>query len=132
MIIDGMDQAKLLLPQLNKKSKAYSEAWRLRTHLTGVLDHGSDPLCISDLFQWCHDSNLTMNVILIALARRTFIPDTLYLQMDNCFRENKNQFVLSFLGILVACGIFKKVRSFNKSSFKGIKNKRSDNLDNSR
>ena len=68
MIIDGMDQAKLLLPQLNNKSKAFSEAWKLRTHLTGVLDHGLDPLCISDLFQWAHDSNLTMNVILIALA----------------------------------------------------------------
>ena len=109
MIIDGMDQAKLLLPQLNNKSKAFSEAWKLRTHLTGVLDHGLHPLCISDLFQWAHDSNLTMNVILIALARRSFIPDILFLQMDNCFRENKNQFVLSFLAILVAQGILKEV-----------------------
>ena len=109
MIIDGMDQAKLLVPNLRRWAKAYSSAWRLRTHLTGVINHGREVVGLFDLFQWPHDSNLTMNVLLRVLVRCDFIPDVLYLQMDNCFRENKNQFVFVFLGVLVKLGIFRKV-----------------------
>ena len=110
LILDGMDQAKLLLPQLCNLSKAFSDAWKIRTHLTGVLDHGYSPFCVVDLFQWPHDTNLTLNVLLLVLARRTSIPDVLYIQMDNCYRENKNQFVISFLAVLIKCGVFNKVR----------------------
>ena len=109
MIIDGMDQAKLLVPNLRRWAKAYSSAWRLRTHLTGVINHGREVVGLFDLFQWPHDSNLTMNVLLRVLVRCDFIPDVLYLQMDNCFRENKNQFVFVFLGVLVKLDIFRKV-----------------------
>lgn len=38
-----------------------------------------------------------------------FLPPNLYLQMDNCFHENKNECVISFLCILVEMGIFEKV-----------------------
>ena len=37
------------------------------------------------------------------------LPNTLYLQMDNCWRENKNQFVLNFVALLVKLDIFVKV-----------------------
>ena len=40
------------------------------------------------------------------------LPPTLYLQMDNCWRENKNRYVLCFLALLVELGIFKKVNNF--------------------
>ena len=59
--------------------------------------------------QWPHDSNLTINVLMKALLRMDSITDRLYLQMDNCWRENKNQCVLVFLGVLVRLDIFKKV-----------------------
>lgn len=109
LIVDGMDQAKLLLPHMSNNSKAYSGAYKLRTHLTGVLDHGYNPLFVTDLFQWPHDSNLTMNVLWHAISRRDKIPEVLCLQMDNCFRENKNQYVFVFLALFVKAGIFKKV-----------------------
>ena len=109
MIIDGMAQAKLLVPNLRHWAKSYSSAWRLRTHLTGVINHGREVFGLFDLFQWPHDSKLTMNVLLRVLVRCDYIPDVLYLQMDNCFRENKNQFVFVFLGVLVKLGIFCKV-----------------------
>ena len=109
LIIDGMDQAKLMLPKMNRLSKAYSDAYKLKTHLTGVLDHGNNPYCVVDLFQWPHDSNLTMNVLLHVFNRRDVLPDILYLQMDNCYRENKNQFLISFLALLVQMDVFKKV-----------------------
>ncbi|XP_062581892.1 uncharacterized protein LOC134243670 [Saccostrea cucullata] len=38
------------------------------------------------------------------------LPDVLYLQMDNCARENKNRYLLAFMCYLVECGIFRKVK----------------------
>ena len=35
--IDGMDQNKLLIPSLLHQAKSYASAWRLKTHLTGIL-----------------------------------------------------------------------------------------------
>lgn len=104
-----MDQMKLMIPQFVNQMKAYSSAWRLKTHLTGVLNHGREASGFFDINQWPHDSNLTINVLLRVLLRMESIPDRLYLQMDNCWRENKNQFVLTFLGVLVQLDIFKKV-----------------------
>ena len=118
VIIDGMDQAKLMLPRINNMSKAFADAFKLKTHLTGVLDHGYNPFCVVDLFQWNHNSNLTINILLMVLARRRHIPDTLYLQMDNCARENKNQYIFSFLALLVMQGVFKKVFNFFSGIYK--------------
>ncbi|XP_052692810.1 uncharacterized protein LOC128171098 [Crassostrea angulata] len=38
------------------------------------------------------------------------IPDTLYLQMDNCPGQNKNRYILGFLCWLVEIGVFKKIK----------------------
>jgi hypothetical protein len=38
------------------------------------------------------------------------IPKKLFLQMDNCWRENKNRFVLAFCDRLVALGVFESVQ----------------------
>lgn len=47
LIIDGMDQNKLLLPALLNQAKSYASAWRLKTHLTGQLFYFCDFLtCI--------------------------------------------------------------------------------------
>ena len=100
---------KLTIPQLLNVMKAYSSAWRLKTHLTGLLNHGREAVGYFDLHQWPHDSNLTINILMRALLRMDSIPDRLFLQMDNCWRENKNQYVITFLGVLVYLDIFKKV-----------------------
>ena len=110
IILDGMDQMKLTLPQLLNVMKAFSSAWRLKTHLTGVLNHGRETIGYFDLHQWPHDSNLTINILLRALTRMDKIPDRLFLQMDNCWRENKNQYVIVFLAVLVYMDIITKVR----------------------
>ena len=61
-----------------------------------------------------HGSNLTIECL-----QRTFkaiekknngkLPPHLFLQMDNCFRENKNVYVLGYLSWLVERGVFEKV-----------------------
>lgn len=43
------------------------------------------------------------------VRRMDYIPGKLNLQMDNCWRENKNQFVIVFLALLVKRKVFRKV-----------------------
>ena len=117
IIIDGMDQSKTNLPNTKIIAKSTSALWRLRTHITGVLAHTKAPsgklaFAYIDLLQWPHDSNLTISLLLNALfdfQKNYVLPATLYLQMDNTARENKNKFVLGFCASLVELRVFEKV-----------------------
>ena len=51
-----------------------------------------------------------LNVLLRVVSKREALPDVLYLQLDNTARENKNQYVMAFLALLVAMNVFKEVR----------------------
>ena len=81
-----------------------------RTHVTGAINHGYGAYAYVDLFGWPHDANLVINVLINVLSKREVLPDVLYLQLDNTARENKNQYVLGFLALLVEVAIFKEVR----------------------
>ena len=67
-----------------------------------------------DNCQWPHDPNLTAFVLLAMLVRwceKYQLPPVLYLiQLDNCVKENKNQYILWLLALLVELEIFKKVK----------------------
>ena len=114
-----MDQAKTNLPNTKIIAKSTSALWRLRTHVTGVLVHTKAPcgklaFAFVDLLQWPHDSNLTITLLLnaiFAFQKEYTLPSTLYLQMDNTSRENKNKYVLGFCAALVE---LQKVNSFNE------------------
>lgn len=115
IILDGMDQDKTDLPHLDMKNKSLANMWVLRTHVTGALVHGRRNYAFVDVNLFPHDSNLTINVLLHILlkeAKERPLPPTLYLQLDNCWRENKNRYVFGFLAMLVKLGIFKEVLSF--------------------
>ncbi|CAG2249918.1 unnamed protein product [Mytilus edulis] len=67
-----------------------------------------------DINEYSHDSNLIMNTVLKELHESSvlmgsFLPEILYMQADNCFRENKNRFMLAFCELLVRKNIFKEV-----------------------
>ena len=113
-----MDQSKTDVPNVRRISKSTANLQRLRTHLTGAIVHsGLNPTGKSyfgffDIFQWKHDSNLTMNIILKVLEifnDRFGLPPILNLQLDNCWRENKNKHVFTLLSLLVEFSIFEKV-----------------------
>ena len=57
-------------------------------------------------------SNLTVNILLQILTQQKSLPSTLldYLQLDNCGRENKNQFFFGIVALLVYHRVFKEVR----------------------
>ena len=115
IIIDGMDQSATHLPHLKKISKSSVNLWHLRTHFTGAIVHGKGSSGYLDFLQYPHDPNLTINVLLRILVDRfkemspTGLPERLYVQMDNCARENKNQMVFGFMGLLVEQDIFTEV-----------------------
>ena len=70
-----------------------------------------------DYLQWPHDSNLTATLLIKALVKfmeDRSLPDTLYIQMDNTSRENKNKYVLGFCAALVQLQIFKKVCHYKR------------------
>ena len=118
VILDGMDQSKTDVPNLRRICKSTANLQKLRTHLVGVIMHSG--LCPMgklfigsfDLFQWKHDSNLTMNILLVILQLfngRYGLPPVLNLQLDNCWRENKNKYVFTLLSLLVEWAVFDKV-----------------------
>ncbi|XP_015749773.1 PREDICTED: uncharacterized protein LOC107329609 [Acropora digitifera] len=63
--------------------------------------------------RWPHDSNLTLSVLLhifLELSKEGSLPPYLFLQMDNCYRECKNKYILGFCALLVEKSIFKEVQ----------------------
>ncbi|XP_006815072.2 uncharacterized protein LOC102804474 [Saccoglossus kowalevskii] len=115
IIIDGMDQNKTDLPHLMTEDKATSNLLKLRTHITGSIVHtgvtsGKIPFAHIDVNQIPHDSNLTMNILLDVLSEvKTHLAKVLYLQLDNCFRENKNRFLLSLMELMVEINVFEEI-----------------------
>ena len=82
----------------------------LKTHITGCLVHGSQLYLYTDLLQWPHDPNLTITCLVNAITSNTnVLPPKLYVQCDNCGRENKNKYVIGFLGYLCLSGYVKEV-----------------------
>ncbi|XP_074629578.1 uncharacterized protein LOC141887204 [Acropora palmata] len=106
----GMDQKTTCIPRVRRKTKATCNLATVGTHLVGAIfhsgqsPHGKDVSGSFDYYQWSHDRNLTGSVLLTMLARwceKYKLPPVLYLQLDNCVKENKNQFILWLLGYLV-------------------------------
>lgn len=80
----------------------------LKTHLTGVLIHGKPTHIFVDSNQFPHDSNLTINCLFRALWNHgSRLGKKIYVQLDNCGRENKNRFLFATLALLIH---FKKTK----------------------
>ena len=59
------------------------------------------------------DPNLTIECLQRTIAsveeNEGYLPPILYVQLDNCFRENKNAYVVAYLTWLVERKVFKKI-----------------------
>ena len=76
----------------------------------GVLAHtqcdrGKESYAYIDLY----DVNITLTILLKVLCNQKSSADVLYLQIDNCCKENKNQFLFAFCSLLVETKVFRKV-----------------------
>jgi hypothetical protein len=85
--------------------------------LGGLIDHATGKhLFRHPQFSWPKDSNLIITTLFnhlctrpAAYPPRTPHPDTLFIQADNCYAENKNSYVFAFLSLLTALDIFKDI-----------------------
>jgi hypothetical protein len=113
LILDGADQGSYGLPYFPEITKTTSSAFKQRYHLIGVLAHGIGAWVYTMSDKWRADSNLTIEVLQRVLTsieeKRGKLPRKLYLQMDNCVRENKNRYVLGYLSWLVLRGVFDEI-----------------------
>ncbi|XP_053403787.1 uncharacterized protein LOC123534087 [Mercenaria mercenaria] len=115
LIVDGMDQSKTNLPHFTGRLlKGVDPNSFLKTHVQGILNHGCSTFkCYVDINEYSHDSNLVMNTLLRAIhdsqSKLGTLPEVLFLQADNCGRENKNKYVMSFCELLVRLHVFSEI-----------------------
>ncbi|KAL3689390.1 hypothetical protein R1sor_015699 [Riccia sorocarpa] len=111
--IDGMDQKKTTLPHFSKQPKSVDGAALVGVHLVGaMIFHGRLRtrafLTYNNLKS---DSNLTITVLQkILLEWEGILPPTLYLQLDNTVRENKNNILFAYLAMLLEKNVFTKIK----------------------
>lgn len=109
--LDGTDQLPKGLPQFAEETTDdVNLVDRLKLKFTVAKIHGIDTCLYDHMENVSGDPNLTVEVLQRSLKKAEQVlgklPSTLYLQMDNCFRENKNSFVVNWLGTLVERGLF--------------------------
>ena len=95
-------------------SKSDGKSKRLKLHTEIAIVHGGRPLVFLAWEDVASDPNLTCEVLYRTLLResklRGGLPPVLYLQLDNCIRENKNTVFIGYLCWLLERGIFKEIR----------------------
>ena len=111
---------KTSLPHLTRTNKSAFNMWVMRTHVTGALAHGRHSYTFVDLHLWPHDANLTCTILLEILQHQKqqsgTLPQMFYLQLNNCFRENKNQLFFGFAALLVHYRVFKEVHNYTHTN----------------
>lgn len=115
MSVDNMDNGKTSIPRLHRYNKDTDGKERLGTHLTGILLHGRpNPIYAYTWYERFPAGSDSVVTILARALNETVkdkpLPPTLYLHLDNCWRENKNRYVVSFLHLLVDKGVFDKIK----------------------
>ena len=119
---DGADQQLYGLPYFRIPDKTSQSIYKMSQYIISCESFTRGIPC--HLFHhipiFPRDSNLSIEVLHRTLTKafklrkekNKKLPRVLYIQLDNCWRENKNQYVLGFLGELVRRHIFEEVRVF--------------------
>ena len=88
--------------------------FKQKYHLIGALVHGRGAFVYTMSHRFPADPNVTIEVLQRVLTklsdeREGRLPGKLYLQLDNCVRENKNKAVLAYLCWLVQRRVFQEI-----------------------
>jgi len=110
VMVDGMESGDAILPHYVPHIKNVSNHALAEMRIVGLQDSLGNNLCFVHTEDLAKDSNMTITVLMEYLKRLDKLPPTLYLQLDNCSRENKNQFVFGFVGWLVQHDTFQEVK----------------------
>jgi hypothetical protein len=114
--IDGMDNAKTNVPRTRygthaKTVEATGEP--LQTRLLGCLVESIGFFAFWTWPTYRQGTALTWTALIwtinFLISKEGFVAPILFLQLDNCGKDNKNQIAFAFLGYLVYVGVFKEV-----------------------
>jgi len=104
------------MPHLARTPKSWYTKKRLKYQVFGIRDYGANTRIIQPHFDfWPHDSNLHISFLfsyLRELKEKGKLGKRLMLQMDNCWKDNKNKFFLGFLAELSAAKWFKSIEVY--------------------
>jgi len=92
IIIDGMDQKKTEIPFFFRETKDNEK--RLKVRLLGCIVHGVGTYGFFLTNEFLTDANVTIECLwrtINLVGLNYFKNKTLYLQMDNCVKDNKNE-----------------------------------------
>ena len=113
IVIDGADQAAFGLPHFVYDTKD-TVGHKLKVKLVGLKEHGHIPkICLYLMTEeFATGTNHVVETIhrwLNEKSKHGPLPPTLYIQLDNSGRENKNRYQIAYLECLVAWGVFKNI-----------------------
>lgn len=110
IIVDGADQSAFGIPHFTTCTKN-QRGNALKVKLVGLLEH-----CIENellLYTMTEEQQTGANHIIEAIHRflnakraKGCLPPSLFVQLDNCSRENKNHFFMSYMEFLVSARVF--------------------------
>lgn len=110
--IDGTDKFDHGFPHFFEITKN-DDSVRLKVNVVCVMVHGTNPYIYIGWEHLFSDPNLVCEVLTRTLRReegkRGVLPPNLFLQLDNCWRENKNTYVEKYLEFFVERGIHAQV-----------------------
>ena len=109
--LDGMDQRKSEMPFIAEESKQLASCSKIKNHIIGVLVNDAEFYVIRHYDHWAGDPNMTISVLFQAIRKlKKPWPPNLYIQLDNCIKENKNKYVFFICAMLVHFKVFTMVR----------------------
>lgn len=116
IVIDGADQKGYGLPHFLDSSKA-DRGHKFKVKCVDCLEHRSSKklwiYAMTEEFQTGanHIIEVIHRVLMSRKAENGKLTEVLYVQVDNCSRENKNRYTLGFFELLVALGVFLEVEA---------------------
>lgn len=113
IIIDGADQTAFSIPHFTTSTKD-QRGHGLKVHLIGLLKHGATNQLHLYTMTENHEtgSNHIVEVVhrfLNKQGQEGPLPRKLFVQVDNCVRENKNKYFLGYLEWLVRRQVFESI-----------------------
>lgn len=94
-----------LMPHRPTPQKGWMTKKRLKYHVFGIVNAADSQVTLFPHFDhWEHDSNLHISLLfnhLRELRDKGKLGRNLMIQMDNCFRDNKNKYLFAFFAYLL-------------------------------
>lgn len=117
IILDGADQTNFGLPHFPTSTKS-DKGHKLKCKIVGCLEHvlrGGEKLSLYAMTEeYETGANHVIEVAHRVLQRKKQesgkLPPHLFVQVDNCVRENKNRYFFAYFQCLVHLGVFKTIQ----------------------